>query len=408
MMRTFKNLVLAISLLSASPWGVWAQQQSLLVGVPDYNWDYGCFGTACGNLLGYWDRHGLGDFYTGPTGGGVAPLDSSGPNAGIRSLWASQAGFDGRPSDRPGHLDDYWNPTGGTGNWGYESTAPDPYVTAGRTEHTPDCIGDFIGLNQKKWTNMNGECDGNINGFSFVYWDLRGSKRLNYVPSAVAGSPARDIQSGLRAWAKSRGYEADVFTQLTDFNPHVLSGKGFSFVDLKAEIDAGCPVLLFLQDFNESYRSFSEPPAMSRANPEIHGMLAYGYEEDAAFGVQWVYYRTSWASGDGYYSQWNAGVWQAGMPLRGVIGFHPKPKIRSATRNSGSITLRWDGPSSQINSNGVVIPVHSYQVQRSASLTPPVWQPVGSPTTDRALTVPDEGGETAFFRIRLLRPGESP
>src|SRR3954469_9832969 len=93
-----------------------------LLDVPDYDWYAGSPGTASGNLMGYWDRHGLPNFYTGPTADGVAPLTSNEANAGIRSMWASSAGFDGRPFGQFGHMDDYWLK--------YESTAPDPYVTA--------------------------------------------------------------------------------------------------------------------------------------------------------------------------------------------------------------------------------------------------------------------------------------
>src|SRR2546425_3512642 len=114
-----------------------------LLDVPDYDWYGGSLGTACGNLIGFWDRHGLSGFYTGPTANGVAPLRSAGANAGIHSLWTSRAGVDGRSLSKPGHIDDYWifyDPAGG-GN-SYQSTAPDPYLVAQRIEHTPDCVGD--------------------------------------------------------------------------------------------------------------------------------------------------------------------------------------------------------------------------------------------------------------------------
>ncbi len=52
--------------------------------------------------------------------------------------------------------------------------------------------------------------------------------------------------------------------------------------------------------------------------------------------------------------------------------------------------------------------VHRYQVERSATVSPPAWQPVGDVTTDRTATLPDYCGETVFFRIRLLGPGENP
>src|SRR5688500_6405180 len=136
----FSQRVFICSLLCAGALSLRADSNVYLVEVPGYSWYAGCFGTATGNLMGYWDRRGLADFYTGPTAGGVAPLDNAGSNVGIRSLWASKAGFDGRPADQPGHIDDYWTRYASDGDFSYQDTGPDPYLTAGRTEHTPDCI----------------------------------------------------------------------------------------------------------------------------------------------------------------------------------------------------------------------------------------------------------------------------
>jgi len=377
-----------------------------LTEVPNYDWYAGCFGTASGNLFGYWDRHGFPDFYQGPTGGGVAPLDSFGGNIGIRSMWASRAGFDGRPADKPGHIDDYWaNPNTSAGG-SYESTDEDPFNLLGRPEHEPDCVGDFIGLSQKKWTNMNGECDGNINAYSFVYWDTSGDRRENYRPSSEAGEPARDIQSGLRDWSHYRGYEADVFTQLTDFNPHVPAGHGFTFEDLKREINAGYPVLIFLQSNNQFSRSLSITMPMPKANPIMHGMMIYGYYEDDT-GYNVAIYRTSWASSDDFgRSEWNGLTWQAGLPVRGVIGYHPKPKITEVKRQGGTITISWHGPTSRLyNVNSqVTTPLHRYVVERSEKLYPAKFVSVTSPTTELSATVADEGTSSAFFRVRLENP----
>ena len=380
-------------------------QDVQILGLPDYNWYAGCFGTACGNLMGYWDRTGLPGFYTGPTGGGLAPLNNCGSNIGIRSMWASKAGLDGRPSNRPGHLYDYWAAytidllrCGRNDSFSYESTASDPYVVAGRAEHAADCIADFIGLSQRKFSNMNGECDGNIDAFSFVYWQSNGSRRVNF-------TNAVDIQSGLKAWARWRGYDADVFAQLTEFNPHVPPGTGFTFEDLKAEIDAGYPLLLFLQNSNQTYRSIGSMP---RANPEIHGVLAYGYEEDVTFGVKFVYIRTSWGSGDGVYQSWDAGPWlgitNPELHVRGVIGFHPRPRIRTVSRSGGNLTVTWDGPTSQLSTLAGPRSPHSYQLERSPTLQPPNFTIVGPKTTARTMTVSDQGGTMGFFRVRLLAP----
>lgn len=378
-----------------------AQTFKYLSEVPDYDWYAGCFGTASGNLAGYWDRHGLTNCYSGPTGGGVAPLNSRGGNVSIQGMWASKAGVDGRPSDQPGHMDDYWVT--------YESTAPDPYVTFGRPEHAPDCIGDFIGLSQRKWKNMAGECDGNIDAFSFVFWDKTGNKRVNY--ANPDGTP--DIQSGLRAWARYRGYEVDVFTQLPSFSPEKTGTGGFTYADMKAEIDAGYPVLLFLQEANPNNPSTlstsrslgSGNNAIAKANPEIHGVMVWGYYEDASIGLpQGIQIRTSWGSGDGVFENFTYGPLGilSGFRIRGVIGFRPKPQIVSFKRNAGNITLAWDGPSSQVvdglTGNGTI--VHRYQVQMKTSLDAVKWTPVGSPTTDRTATVPDVGA--TFYQVSLL------
>ncbi len=384
--------LLGICLLGAALPSLRADSEKRLLEVPDYDWHAGCFGTASGNLMGFWDRHGLPDCYTGPTGGGLAPTNYANP--AIRAMWASQAGVDGRPANKPGHMDDYWT--------GYESTASDPCVSAGRTEHAPDCIGDFIGLSQKKWTNLNNECAGNIDAYSFVFWDKTGLRRTNFQPTNAAGQAIADIPSGLRAWAQWRGFDAEVFSQLTDFNPTVPVGRGFTFANLKAEIDAGYPVLLYLQNFTEYSRSI---PGMTNANPPIHGMLAYGYEEK--WGVQSVYYRTSWGDGHGgdfLFSAWTSAVWQVGLPVRGVIGFHPRPKIRSATRAGGQVAISWDGPSAQLKDEiaGTTTTVHLYQLERATSLSTRDFESVGTTTTDRTITVPETAGETLFYRVSLL------
>src|SRR2546423_8454126 len=94
--------------LSSFDFQLRADTDVYLLDVPDYDWYGGSLGTACGNLMGFWDRHGLSGFYTGPTANGVAPLTSVRANTGIHSLWASRAGMDGRPANKPGHIDDYW------------------------------------------------------------------------------------------------------------------------------------------------------------------------------------------------------------------------------------------------------------------------------------------------------------
>ncbi len=389
--------IAALLLLGVLPQTARPYDLILLTGVPDYEWHAGCFGTATGNLMGYWDRHGFPDFYTGPTAAGLAPLNSFGANQNIFSLWASQAGRDGRPANSPGHIDDYWVE--------YESTAPDPFVTRSRAEHAPDCLGDFIGLSQLKWPDFAGECGGNVDGYAFNFFDPGGQPRTNFTylhPSTGRAIP--DLQSGLRAWTASRGAEADSISQLADFNPNAPFGRGFTFENLVAEIDAGYPVLLYLQPFDEFSRVID---GVKYRNPSLHGMLAYGYLIDDD-GQQYVRYRTSWASGDSQFSAWTRDPWtpnqQLNHPLRGVVCYHPKPRLLSVTRAAGRLRARWQGPLA-IRRDDILrqeTAVHRYTLERATTLAAPAWQPVASPVAALELDVPDTTpATTAFFRLRL-------
>lgn len=373
-----------------------------LTGVPDYEWHAGCFGTASGNLMGFWDRHGFADFYTGPTAGGEAPLSSQSPHRGIRALWASAAGRDGRPTDQPGHEDDYYVD--------YDSSAPDPHVTAGREEHAPDCLGDFIGLSQNKWRNLGGECDGNVDGFCFTYWDLTGARRENFEPGPEAGLPAVDLASGLRAWTAWRGFEADVFTQLADFNPHVLEGQGFTYEDLRAEIDAGYPLLVWLQDYEDYSRPVGDLP---RANPSLHGMLIHGYYLDDA-GVQRVYVRNSWGDSQwDMFREWKRTSWtptlSVNLPVRGVIGYRPKPRITGVERVGEDLALRWQGPAAQLQdvAAGTTRDLHWYVVEARAVLGEGAFQPVTEPAPVLEARVPLGDGAGGYYRVRLVSPPSS-
>ena len=389
------KIILTLAWCFISATASWAAEQVMLTEVPDYTWHRGCFGTASGNLMGYWDRHGLPNLYTGHANSGVAPLTDAGTNIWIRSMWVSKAGLDGRPANQPGHDDDYWID--------YERTDADPYVTVQRLEHEPDCIGDFIGLNQKKWKDLNGECAGNVDGFSFVFWDTNGTKRFNFVPPSQGPLPVTDIPSGLRAWTKYRGYGSEVFSQLTDFNPHVPAGNGFSFADLKAEIDAGYPVLLFWQPTNEMSRALANMP---RANPEIHGMLIYGYYVNNT-GLNYVRVKTSWgSSGDTTLIQWSPAYWRSDFPLnmRGIIGFHPVPKITSATRTNDIWNFKWDGPSSVLKDliSLTTTNLHWYVLEKSTKLDTNNFTAITEPTSSREVTITNCCDDAAFFRVKLL------
>ena len=45
--------------------------------VPAFNWVFGCSSVSAAMIAGYYDRNGFPNMYTGPTNGGVMPLDNS-------------------------------------------------------------------------------------------------------------------------------------------------------------------------------------------------------------------------------------------------------------------------------------------------------------------------------------------
>jgi hypothetical protein len=172
---------------------------------------------------------------------------------------------------------------------------------------------------------------------------------------------------------------------------------------LKAEIDAGFPVLLYLQKAGQ----FSRPVnGMERANPLVHGMVAYGYLTSG--GVPRVRYRTSWGSGDFVFAQWGPDPFEVGLSLRGVVAFHPMPKIREVVKETEGVRIRWDGPASTLSMDSVDTAAHWYVVERSESVTGG-YVAVSEPTTGlEELVVGSVGGGNAFYRVKLLSPAERP
>ena len=375
-------------------WQTIASENVYLTDVPDYEWYGGCFGTASGNLIGYWDRHGFPDMYTGPTAGGVAPLTSRAPYRSIIGMWSSAAGRDQRPVDQPGHENDYWID--------YESAGEDPFVTAHRPEHSPDCIGDFIGLSQRKWVQLNGECDGNVDGYSFNFFDPTGSRVTNFVPRTAEGQPLVDIQSGLRNFATWRGYGADSFSQLAEFHFASTSGIGFNFGDLREEIDAGYPLLVFLQATNQFQRTLHGIPNL---NPVIHAVLVYGYvvtDDDRRYARL----RTSWASGDTQFNEWTEGNWlesaSLSLPVRGVIGFRPKPRIFAVQQSGTNLLISWHGPLSVRRDEVAEITqaIHHYVLEVAES-PEGEFLPLGEPIQSLEVTIPICCEMRRYFRVRL-------
>ncbi len=202
--------------------------------VPAYNWVFGC-GAVSGAMIGaYFDRNGLPDIYTGPTNGGIMPMDNSiwpkwTDSVGVtypgNPLVASRNGSDGRTIR--GSIDDYWVADG--------STAPDPYLTGGWAQHAwGDAFGDYMKTSQSAY--------GNADGSSVLYTWTSSAAPLMCAQMVSDGIADEDATYGRKLFYEARGYSVtECYNQKTDNN-----GGGFSFANYKAQIDAGYPVFLML------------------------------------------------------------------------------------------------------------------------------------------------------------------
>lgn len=232
----------------------------ILGSVPAFSWSFGCSATAAAMAGGFYDNNGYSDVYTGPTNGGVMPMNNSSwgtvtINGEIRDLCplsATMLNLDGRTTN--GHVDDFWVQ--------YGSENPDPYITNGWTPHTnEDCLGDFMGTNQSAYGNSDGSTT------FFFYSD--GSPIYDYSGSEPG---AKDGCHGMRQFFESRGYTVvQNYTQLIyGENGNTL---GFTFEQYMNEIDNGRPVLIQVSG---------------------HTMLGFGYEEAS----QTVYLHDTWDYSD--------------------------------------------------------------------------------------------------------------
>jgi hypothetical protein len=349
--------------------------------VPAFNWVFGCTSVSAAMIAGYYDRNGFPNMYTGPTNGGVMPLDNSSwgtwsdgyatyPNL---PLAASHNGVDGRVTR--GSIDDYWVQ--------YGSSAQDPYITNGWTEHTwGDAIGDYMKTSQLAYGNR----DGHSRAFN---WGSSASQltcsQMETLTDSVTGKTISTVDSnyGRKLFYQARGYTVtDCYNQKTDNN----SG-GFTFALYKAEIDAGRPVLLHI--------------ASSTVG---HAMVGVGYDDSS----NTVYLHDTW---DYNTHQMTWGGSYSGMSLTSVsivnLAGNAIPTITSLNPSSaipggsaftltvdgtnyvsGSV-VRWNGSdrtTTYVNSTQLTasIPASDIAAVGSASVT--VFNPAPGGGTSNAAT----------------------
>jgi len=220
--------------------------------VPGYDWSFGCSATSAAMMAGFYDRTGYTNMYSGPTNGGVAPLDNSvwgsvvinGETRKLCPISATRDGLDGRSIY--GHVDDYWI--------SYGNTNPDPYITNNWPQHAwGDCTGDYMKTNQSFHQNTDG---------STTFWYY-----TNGNPYSGNGSN-NDGMYGLKQFFESQGYTVTGYYNqyIYGYNGNTL---GFTFTQYKQQIDAGRPVLIQVQG---------------------HTMLGIGYNETGNI----VYLRDTW------------------------------------------------------------------------------------------------------------------
>jgi parallel beta-helix repeat protein len=274
---------------------------NILPNVPAFDWSYGCFATAAAMMMGYYDNNGYPDMYTGPSNGGVCPLNNSLWGHEECPLSATHQGIDGR-SER-GHVDNYWI--------SYGSGGPDPYVANSWTQHTwGDCTADFMGTNQYKF--------GSTDGVTWFWYYRSGAPMYDY----YAGIGEQDGCYGMRRFVESRGYIVlENFNQLIYGYGGNLSG--FTFDNYTAEIDAGRPVIIQVTG---------------------HSMLGFGY--DNSTGQQTIYIHDTWDHND-HAMQWGGSY--HGHKHYGVTVMRLAP-ANSSTRASVFSIIEDDGKPLPIDS----------------------------------------------------------
>jgi hypothetical protein len=175
---------------------------------PSFSWVFGCSAVSGAMIAGYYDRTGYSNMYTGPTNSGVMPTTdtswatwsdgySTYPN---NPLIASHNGIDGRATR--GSIDDYWVK--------YNSTANDPYITGGWTQHTwGTAIGDYMKTSQSAY--------GSVDGSTWFYNWNNSPTKLTCSDMEGAGIADKDGTYGRKLFYQARGYTvSDCFNQRTD------------------------------------------------------------------------------------------------------------------------------------------------------------------------------------------------
>jgi hypothetical protein len=292
--------------------------------VPAYDWVFGCSAVSGSMIAAYYDRNGFPSMYTGPTNGGVMPMDNSvwgNWSDGVDTypnnpLTASHKGVDGRTTR--GSIDDYWVQ--------YGSSAKDPYKSGRWSQHAwGDAIGDYMKTSQSAYGNTDG---------STVFYNWTSNAAPLTCSDMVSNHITKDGTYGRKLFYEARGYAVtDCYNQKTDNN-----GGGFTYAMYKAEIDAGHPVMINLQG---------------------HTIVGIGYNDPSTVYINdtWDYSNHSMTWGGSY----------SGMVMRSVSVVHftnnPPVNLRPLDGaliavGSNKVQMGWKAPTGQSTKN-----ISKYEVQ---------------------------------------------
>lgn len=332
----------------------------LLPNFPSYSWVYGCSAVSGAMIAAYYDNNGYANIYTGPANSGVMPLtedsswgtwsdgDKSYPN---NPLIASHLGVDGLAVR--GSIDDYWV--------SYGSTANDPYITGGWTQHTlKTAIGDYMLTSQSAYGNV----DGNT-----TFYNYSNGAKLNC--STMEDNHLPDGNLGRKNFYEARGYTVtECYNQYID--PYISGG--FSLANFQAEINAGHPVLI---------------------NLEGHTVVGFGYNGST------IYIRDTWDSDivsaphamtwGGYYEYMrmiSVSIVHLAEPTYDFSKSNPSNSALGL--NPDAITLSW----------GESLGALSYEYCFNTSATCSTWTNVG---TNRSVSVSSlADAETYYWQVRAV------
>ncbi len=220
---------------------------------------YGCTATALGILLAYYDIYGHSNKDMSTLIGGVLDIDSRGtsPDGNIYDMSdpSTLANF----IASTGYIDRFYQNPDKQVEFDYSFNSWDILNT-----EDFDSLADYIGTgqygrdNEDKLTSV---------WYDYTLDSITSSNETYTVNGKTLELYYSDFLYGLSLYAESRGYELNreaTGTTLCDTATYKSGGKGkFTFEDLKAEIDAGRPLLVHL----------------IATNGEAHTITVYGYSD---------------------------------------------------------------------------------------------------------------------------------